>query len=385
MCILLATGIYPPAIGGIATYAENLAEGLSGMGHEVRVMTYGEMENAPSIAKAMEGKKWTMENDMREAAHFDVVRVSNSGGMFARWRQYAKALKEYGQDADAVIALSSVSVGIPLMMAGLKKQKKILRLGGEFFWERYTDGGGMMSLREWHATRFGFWRIMNAAFMEAILGSFDRLVYSTEFQKNLHEKFYAGLPEKVVIENAASTSPTPSPSPEGRGGRRPHVPFRIVFMGRFVGFKNVLALVDAMRELPDVSLTIVGEGPMQSAIDARIASAGVGDRVTVRPSVSGEEKGNVFDEHDLLVLPSVTEISPNVALEAVSAGLPVLLTEETGYRASASILLRPLRTPAQIAAAVREVKARYPALRSDVSVRHWQNVVQEWDFLLRSR
>lgn len=155
-------------------------------------------------------------------------------------------------------------------------------------------------------------------------------------------------------------------------------------MGRFVGFKNLLSLIDAMKGLPDVHLTLVGEGPMRSAIDARIASTGVGDRVTVRPSISGEAKRNVFDEHDLLILPSVTEISPNVALEAVSAGLPVLLTEETGYRASASIQLRPLRTSMEIAAAVREVKTQYPAVHSDASVRDWKNIAQEWDSLLRS-
>ena len=44
--IVLATGIYPPDIGGPATYVAKLAEELPKRGCEVKVVTYGEMRNA---------------------------------------------------------------------------------------------------------------------------------------------------------------------------------------------------------------------------------------------------------------------------------------------------------------------------------------------------
>lgn len=358
MHIILATGIFPPAIGGPATYSTKLAEEFLKLGHRVTVVTYG--------------RELTMEN-----GKLKIIFIRKTGGIAARWMLYRKALRRCGENADAVIAFSSVSVGIPLILAGLKKPKKILRLGGDFFWERATDAGSMQSLREWYASRFGFWRIVNTALMEAILTSFDFLVYSTEFQKKIHEASFADLPERTVIENAAPVSASSE-------ARVQHAPFRILFMGRFVGFKNVPALLDAMQELPDVRLTLIGSGPMEGRLRARAGLLGLGSRVEFHSPVSGEEKRRMFQEHDLLILPSVTEISPNVALEAASEGLSVLLTEETGLFATGMIRLRPLRTKDQIVVAIREYVRRYEFSQNESETRTYTDVAQDWLTLFSS-
>ena len=139
MNIILATGIYPPDIGGPATYVRALAEELVKKGNEVRVVTFGGQGR-------QEGQ--------RGQQGWEVIAVSRSGGPLMRWWRYAKALRARGSEADVVIAFSSVSCGVPLWLAGLKKPKTILRLGGDFFWERYTDRGGMKSLREWYESGF---------------------------------------------------------------------------------------------------------------------------------------------------------------------------------------------------------------------------------------
>ncbi len=361
MHILLATGIFPPEIGGPATYSAKLAEEFLKLGHRVTVVTYGRL---PAFS--------------HEGLH--IIFVSASGNALSRWMRYANVLREHGSDSDAVIAFSSVSTGIPLMLAGLSKPKKILRLGGDFFWERYTDAGGTKSLREWYTSRFGFWRLINEALMEGILGLFDCIVYSTKFQQSIHGEHYSALPKTEVIGNAA---PTPSPSPEGGGGQ-PHHPFRLLFMGRFVGFKNLPVLLDAIVALPDVTLTLVGSGPMEERLHRKVAHLGLGSRVQFRSPVRGEEKRKVFLEHDLLVLPSVTEISPNTALEAASEGLPVLLTEETGFSESVGICIRPLRTAEQIASAIRQHR-EHPALpQHHVETRTYTDVAQDWVKLLPS-
>src|SRR5262245_21317396 len=116
MKIVLATGIYPPALGGPATYLRELSRLLSGKAIHVTVITYADQSVKDEAA--------------------EVITVSRRGGPFLRWRRYAQALKKHAADADIVYAFSSVSCGVPLMMAGLRKPKKILRLGGDFFWER---------------------------------------------------------------------------------------------------------------------------------------------------------------------------------------------------------------------------------------------------------
>lgn len=357
MRIVIATGIYPPQIGGIATYAEALAKELRIRGHEVTVVTYGQMENG----------KLKIEND-------DVVSVSNVGGAIARWRRYAKELQKHASDADFVLALSSVSVGIPLIMARLKRPKKILRLGGDFFWERYTDNGGRNSLKEWYASRFGLWRVINSLFMGKILRSFDQLVYSTEMQRDLHWNFYSSLPPTSVLENAV-----PSGSPVLH---TLHTPMRLFCMSRFVGFKNLESLIEAMVQLPQARLTMVGDGPLRERLKRLSVSLRLTDRIAWKGVVTSSP--SLFAEHDLLIIPSVTEISPNTALEARAAGLSILLSEETGLSTAlrSGMEVRSLRTAEEITHAILEIQSRYDdtarAAASPPLARSWSTVADEW-------
>lgn len=348
MKIVLATGIFPPDIGGPATYVRGVARELAARGDEVIVITYGKKQAV-----------WQEDG-------YAVFGVGMHGGPLQRWLRYRKVLVTHGTNADYVCAFTSISAGIPMLMARLKQPIKILRLGGDFFWERYTDAGGMMTLREWYASRFGFWRILNSLVMNKVLRCFDKLVYSTEFQREIHTSTYRKLPPSTVESNAM---------PEGVFvAHELRTPFRLLFMGRFVRFKNIPALIDAMALLPDTHLTIIGEGPMEEELRNRVKQLGLEERVIFQASVSGSSKRQAFDDHDLLVLPSLTEISPNTALEARAACLPVLLTEETGLPDIADVYQRKLRNPTQIAAGVRDIMKSYPSPRPDTNIRTYQKI-----------
>ncbi len=355
MNIILATGIYPPDIGGPATYVCALADELTKKGNEVRVVTYGD-EGGVKVGKC-EG--------------VNVVYVSKSGGPILRWWRYAKALRTHAADADVIIAFSSVSVGVPLALARLQNSKKILRLGGDFFWERYTDRGGMKGLREWYASH-----PLSLLFMGWLLQTFDHVVYSTEFQKKIHESVYPILPSRSVILNAM---------PIGmQVEHKPHQPFSLLFMGRFVGFKNLPALVQAVRTLSmqtKIKLTLVGDGPLKSSLQ-KLHLEGV---VEICSPVYGEDKRKCFAEHDLLVLPSLTEISPNVALEAHALCLPVLLSKETGLDPGMRFTYqRSLKTSEEISAAILERIEQYESPQYDTAVRDYNMLALEWISLLKS-
>ena len=359
MKLVLATGIYPPAIGGPATYVAALARELGSKDIDVQVVSYG---NATADPK--------------------VTMVPLTGGSLVRWFRYARALKKAAQSADAVIAFSSVSVGVPLILARLKHPKKILRLGGDFFWERYTDRGGMLSLREWYASG-GLVTRCSLLVAHFILQRFDHIVFSTEYQKKIYEEFYVGLPMLSVIEN---TFPTKISSHSMHllrtSGMKGNV-LRLLYFGRFVGFKNLPALITAMKDLPATKLTLVGDGPIKNRLQKQVHELGITDRVEFQPTAHGEEKLKIFAAHDALVISSVTELSSNSALEARAAGLPVLLTRETGLSSALTegMLLRDLRTPAAITRAVEEVRTNYESIASkamaELPRRTWNDVASE--------
>lgn len=361
MKIVLATGIYPPDIGGPATYVEKLAEELKKSGAEISVITYSDQRSV-----------------IRD--QHDVIHVWRSAFPFAHWWRYAQALKKHAADADIVYAFSSVSCGVPLWMARLKKPKKVLRLGGDFFWERYTDLGGRKSMREWYGGGWGVGRLVRFL-MGRILHSFDHVVFSTAFQQELYEKHYT-LPQHSVIENAV-----PLFQGSHAAARTAHSPFRLLVMSRLVGFKNTEALVRAMRVLPaGFQLTIVGEGPRKRRLQRLTQRLDLCGRIAFTSAVHGTDKREVMDMHDLLMLPSLTEISPNVALEACSAGLPVLLTAEHGLSSvlAQGMVVRPLQFPEEIAIAIQEVAAAYPPAAAIPPNRPWACIAQEHTALFRS-
>ena len=334
MKIVLLTGIYPPAIGGPATYSRNLAKELSAVGHSITVVTYGHDEPpAPGD-------------------HWNIIRVGFGIPIF-RWFRYAKAIREHAADADIVYAFSSVSCGMPLWLSGIKKPKRILRLGGDFLWERYTDRGGTMALREWYAHDGRGMRLIGK-----ILRQFRHIVFSTEFQKEIYEEQYPHLPEHSVIENALQAI---QQSTADSRQLRPHKPFRLLFMGRFVGFKNLFSLLEAMPQISDCVLTLVGDGPLDDPLRKAAERLKLHGRVQFVAPVGGKDRQEIFAKHDLLILPSLTEISPNVALEAAAAGLPVLLTEEHGLSEHllGAIDVASLRTSEQITIAVRDIRESY--------------------------
>lgn len=349
MKIILATGIYPPDIGGPATYVRGLAEALAKKNVDVTVITYGNKKG------------------VREEDGWKVVTVPKAGPIL-RWLKYANALQKHAWDADIVEAFSSVSAGKPLKLARLTRPKKILRLGGDFFWERYTARGGMKSLRQWYEKK-----PLTKRYKDWILRTFDHVVFSTQLQEKIYEDHYRELPKHSVIENSI---------PKGeRVWHQKHEKFRVLFMGRFVGFKNLLALVEAVRTMNDVQLMFVGSGPLRNILMG--LSGKNRDRILFKKPVHGTEQQSVFAENDLLIIPSVTEISPNVALEARAAGLPVLLTEKTGLsvRLSSGMTLAPLITPEEIREGIYGVRDRYDkiaeAAASEPIKRSWDDVANE--------
>lgn len=351
MKIVLATGIYPPDIGGPATYVKALAEELRKRDCAVQIVTYGEL----GVGSRESGVEY----------------VSKSGNMFTRWQRYAQKLKEIGHDADVIIAFSSVSSGVPLFLSNLKKPKRILRLGGDFFWERYTARGGMKGLRAWYEGK-PFFR----QFFFKIVQPYNHIVFSTEFQQEIYREYYPQLPAHSVIENAAPQNDILS--------HQPHHPFRLLFMGRFVGFKNLPALITAVQQLDNVELTLVGDGPMKEKLQKQVQAGSLDRRVHFKDSVHGEEKDFLLNDHDLLIIPSTTEISPNVALEAQSKGLPVLLTDQTGLSTALTtgMSIERLIEPSDIVAAVKKAMNEYHVGKAPH--RPWSQIAEEFISLIRS-
>jgi teichuronic acid biosynthesis glycosyltransferase TuaC len=80
------------------------------------------------------------------------------------------------------------------------------------------------------------------------------------------------------------------------------------------------------------TLLIIGSGPMRAALERRARKLGIGDSVVFLGSRPHEEVALWMNIADCLCLPSRSEGMPNVVIEAVSSGLPVVASEVGGCR-----------------------------------------------------
>ena len=108
----------------------------------------------------------------------------------------------------------------------------------------------------------------------------------------------------------------------------------VLSVGRFVPIKNMALLVDALAGMrqadPTVHLLLVGEGPERRVLEQQAARLGVADAVTFAGYVPQEHIAPYYRAADVFALASEFDNSPNVVLEAMACGVPVVATDVGG-------------------------------------------------------
>lgn len=113
-----------------------------------------------------------------------------------------------------------------------------------------------------------------------------------------------------------------------RYARRDHAGLHLLFVGRLAGVKGLPVLFEALRglDLPDLRVTLVGDGPERAALE----QAAQGLPVDFVGYKAQSEVADLLAEADALVLPSFAEGVPVVLMEAMATGLPVVTTRIAG-------------------------------------------------------
>jgi len=139
----------------------------------------------------------------------------------------------------------------------------------------------------------------------------------------------------------------------------------LLAVGNLVRLKSHRMMVEALVDLPAVDLVIVGEGPERAAIEALARERQVADRVRLLGHVPQDRLPDIYNAADLLLLVSTHEGWPNVLLESMACGTPVIASD---VDAIADIVPVPeagriLRGPTaeRLAATAREFLGALPA------------------------
>lgn len=206
MKLVIATPLYPPEIGGPATYAKLLSEGLPQKGIEVELVKFSDVRHLPKVIR-----------------HY----------------VYYRRVLEAARRADVVLALDPVSVGLPAMKAAQKAGKPfVVKIVGDYAWEQGQQRFGVMqNLDEFVKTKHVpfpvriFRRIQTSVARSSTL-----VIVPSEYLKNIVTKW--GIPEeKINVVYNGIELPADIPMHKKNVGE-----FLIVSAGRRVPWKGFEAI-----------------------------------------------------------------------------------------------------------------------------------------------
>jgi colanic acid/amylovoran biosynthesis glycosyltransferase len=165
----------------------------------------------------------------------------------------------------------------------------------------------------------------------------DLFIANSEYFKDRAVSLGCPTDKIVVIGSPIDTERfAPPAAREVPNGRQ----VRLVLVGRLVEKKGIADAIEAVALLAargrDVRLDILGEGECRADLEARIARAGLGDRVTLQGQATQAQVIAALHGADIALAPSVTastgdaDAAVNTAKEAMATGLPVIATWHGG-------------------------------------------------------
>ncbi len=304
MKITIATGLYPPEIGGPATYAAMLESELPARGFTITTVPFGLVRHLPKIVR-----------------HF----------------AYAWKLWRASKGTDIIYALDPISVGVPaLLVARLRRATFLVRLGGDYAWEQGRVRFGVRDTLDDFLKRRDTWPlpVKALAFIQAfVVGKATRAIVPSVYLKGVVEQW--GIPEKKITVIYSALYPL-----EVKGTRQElrdefEYPYpTIVSAGRLVPWKGFSTLIDVVAKIkphfPHLTLIIVGDGKDKRALEAKVANLKLSQHVWFTGSVTKEALGATIKAADVFVLNTAYEGLSHQLIEVMDLGTPIVTTRAGG-------------------------------------------------------
>lgn len=287
--LLLSTGIYPPDIGGPATYAKLLKDELPRRGIEVEILSFGEVRSLPKI--------------IRHSAFFLKA--------FTRLRKN-----------DIVLAQDTVSVGLPTVLAAkLLRKKIIIRVPGDYAWEQSVQRFGVKEgIDDFQAKRYGFKVELLRFVQKFVVREADTIITPSHYFNKLVSG-WVGEGERVnTIYNGIDLK-------DGQlAVAEEFLSPTLVSAGRLVSWKGFACLIELMTELPEYNLIIVGDGPERQNLEQKIDQLELRDRVKISGSLPKLQMLGLMKGAKVFVLNTHFESFSFQIVEAMNVGVPVVAT-----------------------------------------------------------
>ncbi len=104
----------------------------------------------------------------------------------------------------------------------------------------------------------------------------------------------------------------------------------IVCVGAFIPRKGQRLLLNALQNIPDAQLVLIGDGPDRAALEAQARHLQIAHRVRLTGALDHDQVGLWLGAADVMALPSISEGLANAWLEALACGTPIVISSSGG-------------------------------------------------------
>ena len=175
--------------------------------------------------------------------------------------------------------------------------------------------------------------LLNRLIERRVVERSERVITVSEFSRRQLASMLGVRTDHVeVVPNGVDERFAPGPSDPACAARhRLETRSVVLFLGGLKRRKNLGFLLDVWREVasqrPNATLLIVGGGPLERALKGRAERLGLGTAVTFAGRVPEAEKVAYYNVADVMVSPSSLEGFGFTVAEAMSCGLPVVVSD----------------------------------------------------------
>lgn len=305
MKILITVGIFPPDIGGPASFVPKIAELYSNLGHDVTVVCLTDRKQTDNL-------------------NFKVVRILRNQNLLIRWIKTVSQIIRQGYNADLFFVN-----GLPMesYIANIFTRKKLIRkIVGDWAWERGMNKKIINeSFDEFQNNKHNL-HLEIAKFSRGWTATkADLIITPSNHLKNVVKGWGVKENRIKVIYNGTKLKNKPDPIDD-----QPNDYFKFITVGRLAPWKNIDIIIEALSDYKKANQNfifyIVGSGPEEIKLKKLVNDLDLENFVTFTGQLQKDDLNYYLQKSDIYIQASSYEGLPHVILEAMSHNLSIIST-----------------------------------------------------------
>lgn len=302
MKILITVGIFPPDIGGPASFVPKIAKLLQENGFEVTIICL-------SNEKIVDNES------------YKIIRILRNQNLMIRWIKTIFKMISNGRNADTIFVN-----GLPMeaYIANLFLRKKLLRkVVGDWAWERGRNKGIIDdSFDEFQKNKHNL-HLEIAKFSRGWTATKADLVITPSVHlKNVVKNWGVSENNLKVIYNGTKI--------QSKITKKENEVLHFITVGRLAPWKNIDKIIQAMAILNEKGFNfifnIVGSGPLNEKLKILVKELKLENKIFFLGQKNTEELNEIYLDSDIYIQASGYEGLPHVILEAINFNLSIIST-----------------------------------------------------------